>query len=92
MPIAAYCKIACQSQSPYNGVITTGGGFSTFYPQPSWQKAAVTQYFAGAVQACDIDWNRSAIESAIIIIHHSKFVDMYIPSRACQARSSLLHL
>lgn len=40
-------QVACQSQSPYSGVITTGGGFSSYYPQPSWQKAAVTKYFSG---------------------------------------------
>eukprot|EP01034_Spumella_vulgaris_P026655 gene26655-33268_t len=38
-------EIACQSQLA--GVITSGGGFSTYYAQPSWQTAAVTSYFAG---------------------------------------------
>lgn len=37
-------EIACQSQE--SGVITTGGGFSTYYAQPSWQTDAVAQYFA----------------------------------------------
>ena len=27
-------------------MITTGGGFSTYFPQPSWQQAAVKSYFA----------------------------------------------
>jgi hypothetical protein len=36
-------EIACQSQ--LGGVITSGGGFSTFKPTPSWQKAAVKSYF-----------------------------------------------
>lgn len=44
VPSQAEPEIACQSQQ--GGVITTGGGFSTFYPQPSWQKAAVSAYFA----------------------------------------------
>ena len=37
--------IACQSQE--GGVITTGGGFSTFYATPTWQTDAVDAYFAG---------------------------------------------
>ena len=44
VPSQAETEIACQSQQ--GGVITTGGGFSTYYPQPSWQKAAVAAYFA----------------------------------------------
>jgi hypothetical protein len=34
-------------QSQDNGIITTGGGFSTYYSRPSWQSDAVTSYFAG---------------------------------------------
>jgi tripeptidyl-peptidase I len=37
-------EIACQSQ--LGGVITTGGGFSTFFPTPSWQADAVSDYFS----------------------------------------------
>jgi hypothetical protein len=36
-------EIACQSQ--LGGVITTGGGFSTYNPTPSWQVDAVNAYF-----------------------------------------------
>jgi tripeptidyl-peptidase-1 len=36
-------EIACQSQE--GGVITTGGGFSTYYTQPAWQTNAVEEYF-----------------------------------------------
>jgi hypothetical protein len=36
-------EIACQSQE--GGVITTGGGFSTYFPAPSWQQDAVEGYF-----------------------------------------------
>jgi hypothetical protein len=36
-------EIACQSQ--LGGVITTGGGFSTYNPTPSWQTDAVNAYF-----------------------------------------------
>jgi tripeptidyl-peptidase-1 len=36
-------EIACQSQ--YGGVITTGGGFSTHFPQPDYQKTAVSNFF-----------------------------------------------
>ena len=36
-------EIACQSNE--GGVITTGGGFSTFYATPSWQQDAVDGYF-----------------------------------------------
>jgi tripeptidyl-peptidase-1 len=35
-------EIACQSQK--SGVITTGGGFSTYYPAPSWQQDTIFNY------------------------------------------------
>ena len=35
--------MVCQSD---NNVITSGGGFSKYYEQPSFQKAAVARYFA----------------------------------------------
>ncbi len=35
-------EIVCQSQQ--GGVITSGGGFSTFFSRPSWQTDAVTYY------------------------------------------------
>ena len=35
--------IACQSQE--GGVITSGGGFSTYYEAPSWQTEAIANYF-----------------------------------------------
>eukprot|EP01035_Chromulina_nebulosa_P020460 gene20460-26548_t len=37
-------EIACSSRT--GGVITTGGGFSTIFSQPSWQASAVANYFA----------------------------------------------
>ena len=36
-------EVACQADN--GGVITTGGGFSTYYATPSWQQNAVTTYF-----------------------------------------------
>ena len=42
-PESGGAEIACQSQE--GGVITTGGGFSTYYPTPSWQTDAVNAYF-----------------------------------------------
>jgi tripeptidyl-peptidase-1 len=50
-------EIACQSDKKYpgvlqntavtvSGIITSGGGFSTYFPQPSYQKAAVAKYFS----------------------------------------------
>jgi len=38
-------ETACTSAT--GGGITTGGGFSTHYAQPAWQKKAVSGYFAG---------------------------------------------
>lgn len=37
-------EVSCQADK--GGVITTGGGFSTYYEQPSWQTSAVDTYFA----------------------------------------------
>lgn len=39
------------SQSNLGGITTSGGGFSTFYTRPSFQKAAVAGYFAAATVA-----------------------------------------
>jgi len=40
---------ACSSST--GGLITTGGGFSDYYPQPKWQASAVTGYFAAGKKA-----------------------------------------
>ena len=37
-------EVTCQSD--LGGTITSGGGFSTYYPQPSWQSSAVNAYFS----------------------------------------------
>ena len=42
-PESGGAEVACQSQ--LGGVITTGGGFSTYYAQPSWQTTAINGYF-----------------------------------------------
>ncbi len=47
MSVCCDVCVVCISQSQLGGVITTGGGFSTYYPQPSWQTNAVNAYFAG---------------------------------------------
>jgi tripeptidyl-peptidase-1 len=33
-------------QSQLGGVITSGGGFSAYYPRPLWQNASVSKYLA----------------------------------------------
>jgi tripeptidyl-peptidase-1 len=43
-PESGDTEIACQSQ--LGGVVSSGGGFSTYYAQPEWQAAAVSQYFS----------------------------------------------
>lgn len=42
-PNNGYPEIACQGN--LGGVITSGGGFSTYYSRPSWQDQAVSSYF-----------------------------------------------
>ncbi|KAJ1424378.1 peptidase S8/S53 domain-containing protein [Ochromonadaceae sp. CCMP2298] len=44
-PESGTAEIACTSDA--GGVITTGGGFSTLFDAPTYQKAAVAGYFAG---------------------------------------------
>jgi hypothetical protein len=39
-------EVVCQSDK--GSAITSGGGFSTYYPQPEFQKSAVAGYFAAA--------------------------------------------
>jgi hypothetical protein len=36
-------------QSDLGGIITSGGGFSTYYPRPDWQSADVAGYFSKMV-------------------------------------------
>ena len=36
-------EVACQSNR--GGVITSGGGFSTQFERPEWQKQAIGDYF-----------------------------------------------
>jgi tripeptidyl-peptidase-1 len=43
-PEAGTTEIACTSDT--GGLITTGGGFSTIFAQPSWQSSAVSGYFS----------------------------------------------
>ena len=42
-PENGFPERACQSDS--GGIITSGGGFSTLIPKPSWQNDAVKGYF-----------------------------------------------
>ena len=42
-PESGGAEVACESD--LGGVITTGGGFSTYNPTPSWQTDAVNAYF-----------------------------------------------
>lgn len=42
-PNSGAAEVACQSQQ--GGLITTGGGFSTYFPTPSWQSSQVLNYF-----------------------------------------------
>ena len=39
------------AEGAINGAITSGGGFSSFYPIPSFQQEAVAAYFVAAAAA-----------------------------------------
>jgi hypothetical protein len=48
--VGGYDEVAAQSDSCYSsgssgGVVTSGGGFSSFFEQPEWQTEAVQSYF-----------------------------------------------
>jgi len=47
-PEAGTTEVACSSKT--GGLITTGGGFSGFYTQPSYQTSAVSAYMSSGVQ------------------------------------------
>ena len=55
VPSLGETEIACQSQ--LGGVITTGGGFSTYYPVPSWQENTQKQYFESLATSPDAGYN-----------------------------------
>lgn len=48
-------EIVCQADG--GGVITSGGGFSTYYQRPEWQNKAVTEYFANLATQPDEGFN-----------------------------------
>lgn len=48
-PEAGQPEVACQSDN--GGIITTGGGFSTTFPQPTYQATEVTKFLANST-AC----------------------------------------
>jgi len=58
-------EIACQSQ--LGGVITTGGGFSTYSPTPEWQHAAVNTYLARSSAAAGYNPNGRAYPDVSMI-------------------------
>ena len=54
-------EVTCQSQK--GGVITSGGGFSTFFPQPKWQKNVVKEFLSQSkVMYCINSSNSNNIE------------------------------
>ena len=46
-PNKGYTERACQSN--YQGVITTGGGFSTYFQAPSFQHQAINSFIENTV-------------------------------------------
>ena len=64
-PESGTAEIACQSNACYisgsnsGGVITSGGGFSTYFAQPSWQTDAVSYYFGNLTSAPESGYNRN---------------------------------
>lgn len=48
-------EIACQSQ--LGGLITTGGGFSTYFSRPSWQNNAVNHYLQNMSSTLSAGYN-----------------------------------
>lgn len=47
------------TQSQLGGVITSGGGFSGYFAQPSWQTSAVTNYFTSLGTSPASGYNRN---------------------------------
>ena len=49
-------EVVCQTNT--GGGITSGGGFSDYFPQPTWQSAAVSNYFSSLATAPYPGYNR----------------------------------
>ena len=72
-------EIACQSQ--LGGVITTGGGFSTYTPTPEWQRAAVNTYLSRSSAAEGYNPNgRAYPDVAMIGVWYQIVVNGYLTS------------
>jgi subtilase family serine protease len=56
VPSVGQGERVCMSNQ--GGVITSGGGFSTYYAQPSWQVDAVNQYFKAISSQPSSGYNR----------------------------------
>lgn len=54
-PAVGTAEVGCDGHA--GGVITTGGGFSTFYATPSWQSPSVASYFGNLSRAPAAGYN-----------------------------------
>ena len=71
-------EVVCQSN--LGGTITSGGGFSTYFPQPSWQASAVTSYLLSAIgQSAGKGYNpngRGYPDIAFLGVEYPKYVGL----------------
>jgi len=61
-------EVACSSKT--GGLITTGGGFSAYYPQPSWQTKAVSEFLASSSAAAGFDKTKRAYPDVALAGHN----------------------
>lgn len=86
-PESGEAEVTCQSNYCYiqgsdiGGVITSGGGFSTYYPQPDWQTTAVDAYFDSTTSDPSPGFNpngRAIPDIALIGVKYQVVVANYI--------------
>lgn len=58
------------SQSDHGNVITTGGGFSAHFAQPSWQTSVVADYFSNLASSPSEGYNSQVRDCEFEFIRH----------------------
>lgn len=81
VPSIGGSEIACQSQR--GGVITSGGGFSSYYAVPPWQVAHQNQYLSGLATEPDPGFNvngRGLPDVSLVGVDYSVYLNGVITS------------
>jgi hypothetical protein len=92
-------EVACQANAA-GGIITTGSGFSTYFPTPSWQQQAVDGYFGESGTAAAAGYNqrgRGYPDISLTAVNYPVFINgdryaLYGTSASCPVMAAMVSL